>query len=80
LTNLVGHPQLATELPYAGADSLERVQQALTYLSQADPGVVSLVVTGPTPEILGFLDEAASAWTSVLAVDLYNWSIPVCGR
>lgn len=80
LSNLVEHPALATELPDPEAGSPERIQQALAYLSQPDPGVVSLVVTGPTAEILGFLNEADTTWTSVLAVDLYNWTIPVCGR
>ena len=80
LRNLVDQPALATELAQPEAGSPERIKQALAYLSQPDPGVVSLVVTGPTSEILGFLDEAEATWTSVLAVDLYNWSIPVCGR
>jgi len=80
LRNLVDQPALATELPQPEAGSPERIKQALAYLSQPDPGVVSLVVTGPTSEILGFLDEAEATWTAVLAVDLYNWSIPVCGR
>jgi hypothetical protein len=72
LTNLVEHLKLVTELPGPEAGSPERVQQALTCLSQPDPGVVPLVVTGPTSEILGFLNEAEATWTSVLAVDLHN--------
>ncbi len=80
LGNLVDHPNLIADLAVPEPSSPERVEQALTYLSRPDPGVVSLVVTGPTAEILGFLGETEEARASVLAVDLYNWSIPVCGR
>ncbi|HLF42372.1 MAG TPA: zf-HC2 domain-containing protein [Acidimicrobiia bacterium] len=46
----------------------------------ADPEVSLLVVTGPTTEILTFLEETAPTSTRVIDVDFINWSQPMCGR
>lgn len=80
LANLADHSGLTANMGVSGSTSPERIGQALDYLTQPDPGVTSLVVTGPTPEIVGFLDDVGADWVSVLGVDLYNWSQPVCGR
>ncbi len=80
LTNLVEHTSLTSNVGIPGSSSPQRIAQARDYLAQPDPGVVSLVVTGPTDEVLGFLEQAKGDWATVLAVDLYNWSQPVCGR
>ncbi len=53
---------------------------ARTHLA-GDPGVVVLVVTGPTPELLRFLAEATPTAGASLAIDFTNWQQPVlCGR
>jgi hypothetical protein len=42
--------------------------------------VRTLVVTGPTPELLRFLDEAGPASASVRGIDFTNWYQPLCGK
>ena len=77
--NLVEHPGLL-EAPSWMRATEDLVTAAATHLALPDPGVASLVVTGPTLEVSGFLDQANPDSASVLAVDFYNWSTPVCGR
>jgi hypothetical protein len=77
LNQLVEYPNLSDRLFEGGA---EAVQRAATYLADNEPKVETLVVTGPTDEILKFLDEAGTNNGLVLAVDFYNWNGPVCGR
>jgi hypothetical protein len=45
-----------------------------------NPRVASLVVTGPTEEVIDFIEEAAPDVVNVLALDLTNWFQPLCGR
>jgi hypothetical protein len=42
--------------------------------------VAELVVTGPTPEVLRFIDEAEPDAVSVIEFEFINWSQPPCGR
>lgn len=42
--------------------------------------VSSFVVTGPSPEVASFLDDLGVTEGQVLAVGLYSWGSPVCGR
>ncbi len=62
----------------AGDD--EQIRQAIAFLTQGDPGVRSLVVTGPSVELAAFLDLIDQESAGLLAVDFYNWSSPICGR
>lgn len=75
LANLAENPEVAAQLFDGGAQA---VQHAAAYLADNDPQVESLVVTGPTSELLRFLDEVDAKDGTVLAVDFYNWSGSVC--
>lgn len=55
------------------------IQKVLTYLS-GDDQVTMLVVTGPSHELAGFIEEAGQPSAVLLGVDFYNWSTPICGR
>ncbi len=57
----------------------ESVAAARDYLA-GDTGVRTLVVTGPTPELLRFLDEAAPSSAGVRGIEFTNWYQPLCGR
>jgi hypothetical protein len=72
--SLLGHPDLLAGL---GA-SVDDASSALARLEQ--PQVAQLVVTGPTPEILRFIDEAEPDAVSVNEIEFINWSQPPCGR
>jgi hypothetical protein len=74
LSNLYNHPDL---LEGIGA-SRQEAEQALADLG--NPRVASLVVTGPTDEVIGFIEEAAPDFVNVLAIDFTNWFQPLCGR
>ena len=75
--HLAEHPDVAARL-FEGANS-GQFQRVADYLADTDPQVETLVVTGPTGEILRFFDRADAMNGQVLAVDFYNWSRPVCG-
>ena len=72
--NLIDHPDLLEGI----AATPEDAEKARTELGS--PRVASLVVTGPTPEIIDFIEEAAPDVMHVLAIDFTNWFQPVCGR
>ncbi|MGB7860784.1 MAG: zf-HC2 domain-containing protein [Acidimicrobiia bacterium] len=79
LANLVEHPEL---LGYVGASqSAGDLEIASSRLDGPNP-VRTLVVTGPSSEIKGFLDEYSPDELSgqVLAIDFYNWTSGLCGR
>jgi hypothetical protein len=78
LNHLAENPDVAAELLGGGVE--EAVQRAATYVAGTDPQVETLVVTGPTDEILRFFDAAGTKDGLVLAVDFYNWAGPVCAR
>ncbi len=71
---LIEHPELLTGI---GA-SVEDASAAVERLES--PVVREMVVTGPTPEILGFIDEMAPGATAVIEIDFMNWSEPPCAR
>lgn len=75
--HLAEHPDVAARL-FEGANS-GQFQRVAAYLADTDPQVETLVVTGPTGEILKFFEQADTKDGQVLAVDFYNWSRPVCG-
>jgi hypothetical protein len=76
INHLAEHPDVAARILDGGEESVRR---AAAYLAGTDPQVETLVVTGPTEEILKFFDEADTKDGLVLAVDFYNWARPVCG-
>jgi len=76
-SHLAEHPDVAAQL-FDGANS-GQFQRVAAYLADTDPQVETLVVTGPTDEILKFFDQADTKDGRVLAVDFYNWYRPVCG-
>jgi hypothetical protein len=76
ITHLAQNPDVTARL--LGGAAEESVQRVAAYLDDTDPQVESLVVTGPTAEILKFFDHANTRDGQVLAVDFYNWQRPVC--
>jgi hypothetical protein len=76
----------STELTSAFLDrrpgTEEAARKVLDLLTESDPAVRTLVITGPSPEISAFLSDPSTPENvaSVLAVDFYNWATPVCGR
>jgi hypothetical protein len=77
INHLAENPNVAAQL-FDGANS-GQFQRVAAYLADTDPQVETLVVTGPTDEILKFFEQADTKDGRVLAVDFYNWSRPVCG-
>jgi hypothetical protein len=75
LANLVEHPEIARVI--IGLDS--EAEDALDYI-ESNGEVARLVVTGPTGELVQLVEELGRPPGEVLAVDFYNWSVPVCGR
>lgn len=75
--NLADHSGLVEGSgPWATAASLLAARDYLASHSE----VQALVVTGPTPELLRFLDEVGPASTSVRGIDFTNWYQPLCGK
>jgi hypothetical protein len=72
--SLSEHPDLLAGL---GA-SVDDASGALARLEQ--PEVAQLVVTGPTPELIRFIDEAEPEAVSIIEIEFINWSQPPCGR
>jgi len=71
--SLVEHPDLLAGM---GA-SVDDASAALTRLER--PQVAQLVVTGPTPEVIRFIDEAKPDAVSVIEFDFIDWSQRPCG-
>jgi hypothetical protein len=71
---LIDHPDLLQGIN----SSSEEAESALAELD--NPLVASLVVTGPTKEIVRFIEEGAPDVVNVLALDFTNWFQPLCGR
>ena len=74
LADMLSYPVL---LDGIGA-TVSEAEAALVMLEQ--PTVVSLVVTGPTQEIVDFIDDAGPSWIQVMDVDFDNWYRTLCGR
>jgi len=79
LVNLAASPAVSDAATF-GSSGADQVQAAADYLTSDDPGVISLVVTGPSVDLAGFLKEAGVPLAALLGVDFYNWSTPICGR
>jgi hypothetical protein len=79
MDNLVSRNEIVDALGRFGGASPADIEQARTYLAKADPGVVSMVVTGPTDLVRQFVSDAAAPVVTVQGVDFWNWTGPVCG-
>lgn len=76
LSDLLEHPEIADGLGTGWrASDVERAARFIT-----ERRVRTMVVTGPTAELLAFLDEARPDFGGVRAVDFFNWFSPLCGR
>ena len=74
LGNLVDYPELIAGIGATvdeGTGALERLET---------PVVKELVVTGPTAELLVFIDEVDPDVVSVIEIDFMNWSEPPRAR
>lgn len=67
---------VATALAGGSAGAVESLADAF----DGEVAVTSLVVTGPTPEVVGFFDDLGVTDGQVLAVGFYSWGSPLCGR
>ncbi len=63
-------------LPLGWSDSIRTADQHLSEIEAAP--VETLVVTGPSDEVLQFLVATDAINSRVLATDFYNWTGPVC--
>jgi len=77
--NLADNPQVAAALFHRGETLEGEMAAVVEHLESPEPGVAVLVFTGPTPQLLGLLDDL-EVDGEMLGVDLYNWSTPFCGR
>lgn len=78
LGNIAGEPAIGEAL--LPSVDVGTVEAAARHLSQEPAQVTVLAVTGPTAEVAAVMSALPDASASLLAVDFYNWSTPVCGR
>ncbi|HVR32797.1 MAG TPA: zf-HC2 domain-containing protein [Acidimicrobiia bacterium] len=76
LTAIASNDEVAAALSGAGPGPVESLAEAMGETRS----VLSFVVTGPSPEVAGFLRDLGVADGQVLAVGFYSWGSPVCGR
>lgn len=77
IDNLLAHGDLIDALgPSVTRNSVTAARDRLA----ADPVVETLVVTGPSPELIRFIDEAGAASVAVRGIEFTNWFQPLCGR
>jgi hypothetical protein len=79
MDNLVSRTEFVDAIGRFGGASPADVEHAREYLAGSNPGVVSMVVTGPTDLVRQFVHDAAPPVVVVRAVDFWNWSGPICG-
>lgn len=82
LANIAGDTDLIETAANLGIADTNLLANAVDRLNSPDTGVRMLVLTGPSTELLGYLDDPGTPpnSTQVMAIDFYNWSNPVCGR
>jgi hypothetical protein len=79
VANLRAHPEVAEVL--LGDHPTPQVWASIEgHLAQPDPGVRTIVMTGPSDEVAAAVDELDVGSVAVLGVEFYNWTQPVCGR
>lgn len=76
LAVIVSNDEVAAAMSGAGAGPIQVIADSMN----EDRSVISFVVTGPSPEVASFLDDLGVSNGQVLAVGLYSWGSPVCGR
>lgn len=76
LTVIASNDEVASAMTGAGPGAIEDIATAMG----EERRITTLVVTGPSPEVAGFLDDLGVAEGQVLAVGFYSWGSPVCGR
>ncbi len=76
IRRLAGDETVLGALPLGWRDSILAADDHLTTTGTAP--VETLVVTGPSEEVLRFLETADIVNAQVLAVDFYNWTGSVC--
>jgi hypothetical protein len=74
LGNLLDYPELIAGIGASVDDGTETLERLET------PMVKELVVTGPTGELLNFIDMVDPDAVSVIEIDFMNWSEPPCAR
>lgn len=79
LNNLLSRGEFVDGLARHGGPSRASVEQAGDWVAKSDPGVVTMVVTGPTELVAEFVDDAGPSAVDVRAVEFWNWSGPICG-
>jgi hypothetical protein len=76
LAVIASNDEVAAAVSGAGAGAVA----SLAEIMEGERSVLSLVVTGPTPEVVSLLSDLGVEDGSVLAVGFYSWGSPVCGR
>lgn len=71
-----------TSLLVEGRGDDDTMAGVLARLAEPDPGVRTLVVTGPSAEVADYLSDSSTPPhdARTLVSDFYNWSTPICGR
>ena len=76
LDTIASHEGVAAAIANGSAGAVASLADAL----EGEVAVTSFVVTGPTPEVVDFLDDLGVRDGLVLAVGFYSWGSPICGR
>jgi len=76
LADLQDHPEIAAGLGTGW--TVSDVERAAAYLGERR--VRTMVVTGPTSELLAFVDDARPDFGGIRGIEFFNWFAPVCGR
>ncbi len=76
VSRIAGEQRVLESLPLGWGDSIRAAAEHLSEIEAAP--VETLVVTGPSDEVLRFLVATDAVNSRVLATDFYNWMGPVC--
>lgn len=76
LRTIASHDGVAAAIANGSRGAVAGLAGAL----EGQVAVSSFVVTGPTPEVIDFLDDLGVRDGLVLAVGFYSWGSPICGR
>jgi hypothetical protein len=72
LDNLASHSELMETVSPA-SEALRNADIVAAWLANNEPGVVSLVVTGPTKNVARIMEESGADGATQLDVDFWNW-------
>lgn len=76
LETIASHDGVAAAIANGSRGAVSSLAGAL----EGPVAVTSFVVTGPTPEVIDFLDNLGVSDGLVLSVGFYSWGSPICGR